>query len=121
MELHQPHSIALTCTGRIRVCIPAGVTSLQLLSDVGTAAGDSRPLGALLSEIRLDTQPIALSDARLLRGFHGMERHGQAAVRWTNGRGVIAIRPRQTMQTLELEVAHLFRQPPGANADTGRR
>lgn len=68
---------------------------------------DRRRLGALLTGIAIEGTPICLDDARLARGFHGTERHGDALVRWTNGNGVLSLPDALTDRRLEITVASL--------------
>jgi Ca2+-binding RTX toxin-like protein len=102
------HSSNLETVGTTRIEVPAHITELHLLSPHGRVPGDRRQLGALLIRVSIDDRAIALSDARLLRGFHGIERHGDHLVRWTGGAGVIAIDQSPSPQIVEIEIAVLM-------------
>jgi T5SS/PEP-CTERM-associated repeat protein len=108
---HRPatHRIALDQVGLIRAVVPAGVTEVHMHSPVGYAMGDYRPLGALLLSLALDGRPIGLGHPRLLRGWHGIERHDGQVVRWTNGEAAITLDRADVDQVIEIRVGTLIR------------
>jgi hypothetical protein len=102
---------AINRVGKHRIAIEPGATGVRLLSPVGQADGDSRSLGAAITLIALDGEPVALTDLRLTRGFHAAE----AAWRWTSGTGVIALDAAEVVRTLDIEVVALaFQQDVAA-------
>jgi hypothetical protein len=110
------YRIRLDQPGLTRVVCPPDVTDIHLISPIGYASGDFRPLGALLTELRLNGQPLPLTHPALARGFHRLEQHGDTTVRWTNGAAVLAVGACSTLRapnkpaerTLEITIATLM-------------
>jgi hypothetical protein len=90
---------------RFRLPPAAGVARLVSLSAIAAhvwaQSDDHRRLGVAVSRIGLDGVPIALADARLGAGWHGVETVG-GNWRWTNGDAELDV---TGGQVLELEVA----------------
>jgi hypothetical protein len=107
-NLPHPHEIVITESGTISATVPAGTDEIHLITPSGRVPHDRRLLGALLLDVKLNGQPIELSDPRLTRGFHAVERHGQNQVRWTNGNGVITIPPSSLPQIIEVVFADMI-------------
>ncbi len=89
--------------------LPARTDTIRLLSrssvpaEIREDSDDDRKLGVAVSRVALDGQALALTDARLLAGWHAAEYSGaEPAWRWTDGDAVIASRG---ARTLELEIA----------------
>jgi hypothetical protein len=87
------------------VRVPAKVAELKLLSASGQALGDRRWLGALLTQITLGGEEIALGDDRLARGFHRVEDQNNKRVRWTDGTGVLELHPQKESRVCVVKVA----------------
>jgi hypothetical protein len=83
--------IDLATTGVVRRLIPAGTQTVRLHSATAQRGRDLRALGAAIGGLCLDGQAIALDDARLLRGFHQVERDGGQTWRWTEAEAVINV------------------------------
>ena len=84
-------SPAHAAEGRIWLVAPAGAGELVLTSQAGRpaevspAGADPRRLGVAVAKVRVDGRPLDLADPAFGRGFHELERLGEAAWRWTDG------------------------------------
>lgn len=78
--------------------MPSSVQDIRLISDIFVpndmdGGGDRRELGLNLTLLSVSDasacRVVAVDDARLGRGFHPAERHGEALWRWTRGDAVL--------------------------------
>jgi microcystin-dependent protein len=83
--------------------IPAGTSSIRVISETSFAPGDRRRLGAAVSNIALDGVAIDLEDPRLQNGFHEAE----PLWRWTDGAAFLAIEPRPYPVEMMIDVLAL--------------
>ena len=82
--------LVIEAPGTYRVAAPPGAAALRLVSPAPARHdADERRLGATVTAVAFDGKSVPLDDARLARGFHGVERHGGHAVRWTDGDALI--------------------------------
>jgi Hint domain len=78
----------LETVGIHSVTLPAGSTGLVRLASVAArATGDHRRLGAGITTVALNGDPLPLDDGRLALGFHGIEACGR--LRWTDGQALL--------------------------------
>ncbi len=101
--------IVLTAAGSFIHTLPSGTTRVELMSGHFTPLGDGRRLGACITSVALDGTPVALDRAMFAEGFHEVEERDHSLSRWTNGRGVLIVSPKQADQILELGVAYVIR------------
>ena len=95
--------------GRVaRFRLPAAAREVRLVSrsavpaETGSAE-DHRLLGVAVGGIRLDGAAIGLDDARLGRGWHGIEGDGEhGAWRWTDGEASLSL---EGGRVLDVEIA----------------
>jgi hypothetical protein len=87
------------------VVIPRGTGLLHLVSDSDTPVGDLRRLGALIRRLYVGGVALDLDDHRLDAGFHRIESHTGAKLRWTDGDAAIRLEPRPFPQRCKIEVA----------------
>jgi hypothetical protein len=80
------HDVAFDRAGEHHVTIPAGTTTIRLLSATGFCAGDRRRLGIAIRHLALDEEMLDWTDRRLQGGFHTAE----ACWCWTDGAALIA-------------------------------
>jgi hypothetical protein len=97
--------VTLNGPGCARVMVPHEVHTLRLVSAAARLAGDRRLLGALVTGLRIDGAAVPLNDARLVRGFHDVERHDGQPVRWTDGAAVLGLGTESGARLVEIEVA----------------
>lgn len=93
--------------GTVRITVPQGASRVRLDVPTRRIAPDTRQLGALVTAVRVDHEPVNCADARLGRGFHQPESHRGAAVRWTGAEGLITLEAAPYPRLLEVEVLHL--------------
>ena len=105
----QPHSITLTAPGHFVFVLPPGVTTVELLSGHFVPQGDGRRLGACITSLALDGDPVALDRQMLAAGFHPIEESNETLSRWTDGRGVLTIPESAVERVLEIGVQHVIR------------
>jgi hypothetical protein len=85
--------LLLDAPGEYSLHVPAEATAVRLVSPSRRPGSDRRRLGALIRALCIDGRDVALDDARLGLGFHEPERHGAAAVRWTDGAAMLRLDP----------------------------
>jgi MoaA/NifB/PqqE/SkfB family radical SAM enzyme len=100
--------VYVTNPGVISVTVPGHVETATLRSITGRKGTDQRLLGALVGRLQIDNEVLELHDARLSAGFHQVERHGLHLVRWTAGRGRIALGKAASDRVLTIEVAAIL-------------
>jgi len=99
--------VSVNSIGRNVYSIPPGVSSVRLVSEAATYAHDPRTLGAAITRISVDGEPISMADPLLHDGFHDLEREGVRTWRWTNGEAEVPILEYGKDRALEIEVAAL--------------
>jgi hypothetical protein len=89
----------VTEAGLLTGTIPAGTQQLRLRSLAGPPqiGPDRRQLGAAIRRITLGGRPVALDDPRLQRGFHPIDREGDATWRWTEAEAILAVDARRKL------------------------
>jgi hypothetical protein len=97
--------IVLERSGSARVDLARGVAAVRLASAAAYPPGDRRRLGALVSGLRIDGRNIAMDHPVFAGGFHAVEIHGEARVRWTDGMGMLGLGPAQRERVLQIDVA----------------
>jgi hypothetical protein len=102
------HLVALTTPGVTRATVPPGVEAVHFCSTAESTPEDHRTLGALITHVQLDGEPIALFDPCLTSGFHAVEQHGAHIVRWTNGEAVLTLAPSARERVLDIGIATLL-------------
>ena len=113
--------------GRWTVPLPAGTRGVRLLSrsfvpeHIDRGQNDRRRLGLALTAITLDARPVALADAALASGFHGLERDDTTEWRWTDGDALLRLRPMRQATTLELHARTWARYWQAQNRRRGSR
>jgi len=103
--------LRIDAPGTYRIAPEPGAAAVRLVCEAGRYGVDARRLGATVTGIAFDGVAVPLGDARLARGFHELEQHGAAAVRWTDGDALIAFGA-EPPATVEIRVASV----PGARA-----
>jgi hypothetical protein len=99
--------VSVNAIGRNVYSIPAGVSSVRLVSGAATYAHDPRTLGAAISRMSVDGEPVSMADPLLHQGFYDIERDGARTWRWTNGDAKIPVLEFGKGKELEIEVAAL--------------
>ena len=101
---------AVLGTDRLEVTLPvtdgAPMTVLRLVSPPGRPRGtlDSRRFGVAVRGVELDGRAIALDDPGFGEGFYAVERHDNAAWRWTNGDATLALPPSTSARVMVLHL-----------------
>lgn len=113
-----------------RFAVPAGARSLRLLSrsfvpaDTRPCAGDWRRLGVAVGDIVVQSgdtrRRIALDGPELGRGWHAIERAGDATWRWTDGDAALPIGGGENGCVLEIRL-HASGQYPVPGDEAPRR
>jgi hypothetical protein len=111
--------VLLSRIGSTRVVVPGDVEIVRLVSGTARPPEDGRRLGALVTGLRLDGVAIPLDDSLLADGFHGIETHGPARVRWTDGAATLALGRAPSHRILRIEVAMLKSDSPPAASNPG--
>ena len=92
--------------------LPAGCQGVRLLSNAATPAEsepwreDRRRLGLSVRRIRVGDEDLPLDHPALTAGWWGLERHGGAPVRWTDGAAWLPVAPGEA-RTLEITAGRL--------------
>jgi hypothetical protein len=100
LDAESVQSVAIDRVGAHDICVEPGIAALRLISPVGFASGDGRPLGVALMRIECDGECIALTDRRLAQGFHDAE----PGWRWTSGVGVIELGASKQSRVVSIDV-----------------
>jgi hypothetical protein len=108
--LSLPLDVRLAGAGPVNISIPGDISIVRLVSSTFRPAGDARRLGVLVGGITLDGRPVPLADGRLADGFHAIETHGAAKVRWTDGAAILALGPARRERALRVDI--LSAPPP---------
>lgn len=80
-----------------RFLLPANARDVRIRSGAGVPAEidpeshDRRSLGVAVAGLIVDGRPISLDASAFGPGFHGVERNGAAAWRWTSGEATLAV------------------------------
>jgi len=106
--------VLLSRIGSTRVVVPGEVEIVRLVSGTARPPEDGRRLGALVTAIRVDGVAVPLEDSLLADGFHAIETHGPARVRWTDGAATLATGRAPSHRILRIEVAMLKSDEPPA-------
>jgi hypothetical protein len=85
------HIVELKMPGFHGYTIPPGTRRIRIISDPMVFPPDSRKLGAAITDLWIGGKPLALSDARLVSGFHLTESDGEHTWRWTDGAAVVSL------------------------------
>jgi hypothetical protein len=85
------HHVELKTPGFHSYTIPAGTGRIRIISEPMLLPPDSRTLGAAITDLWIGGRPLALSDARLVSGFHLTESDGKRVWRWTDGAAVVSL------------------------------
>jgi Nucleotide-diphospho-sugar transferase len=85
------HIVELKMPGFHGYKIPPGTRRIRIISDPVLLPPDSRMLGAAITDLWIGGSPLALSDARLVSGFHLTESDGEHTWRWTDGAAVVSL------------------------------
>jgi hypothetical protein len=96
--------VTVAAAGSVDIAVPADISIVRLLSPVFRPPGDARRLGVLLGGIMLDGRSLPLADGRLADGFHAIETHGEAKVRWTDGAGLLVLGPAPGARALRVDI-----------------
>ncbi len=91
---------------RIRLCSAAGVPA-----EMDVASDDERLLGVGVGSLAFNGQPVALDDARLGAGWHGMETQDEIAWRWTDGDAALDIAGPGRLMVGIVRVMHVWATP----------
>lgn len=85
LEYAAVQTVWLPEEGSVRIAVIPGMVALRLRSPAARMGGDSRLLGAAISEILRDGAPVDLAGPALTAGWHGAE----TGWRWTDGAGLV--------------------------------
>ncbi len=91
--------------------LPPWAREVAILSRAGIPAGrdpqdgDCRTLGVRLHAVFLNERFVPLDAPSLVRGFYPLEKSTESAWRWTDGCGVLALRPSSAPLALRLRIA----------------
>jgi hypothetical protein len=102
--------------GPLRIDLPPGAAGVMICTRARMVPGDARRLGAVVSRIALDDQPIDLDHPALAFGFHGIEGEPGHHWRWIDDAAFIAI---AAPAVLEVDL-HSLAPMPGKEIDTWR-
>jgi hypothetical protein len=100
------HIVELKTPGFHSYAIPAGTRRIRIISDPILLPPDSRKLGAAITDLWIGGRPLALSDARLVSGFHLTESDREHIWRWTDGAAVVSL-PLKSVD-VQFDVSALF-------------
>jgi hypothetical protein len=100
-------TVALTKTGTVRATLPAGAAALHLVSAACRVGVDLRPLGALVTAVRVDAARLPMTGPHWRRGCHALERHDGREVRWTDGSAILTVTPAAFDRPVAIDVAVL--------------
>ena len=95
---------------RLEVTLPvtdgAPMTVLRLVSPPGRQRGslDSRRFGVAVRGVELDGKALSLDDPGFGEGFYAIERHDNAAWRWTSGDATLALPPSTSPRVMVLHL-----------------
>jgi hypothetical protein len=101
---------AVLADDRLEVTLPAAhgapMTVLRLVSPPGRPRGslDSRRFGVAVRGVELDGKALALDDPGFGAGFYAIERHDNAAWRWTSGDATLALPPSTSPRAMVLHL-----------------
>jgi hypothetical protein len=98
--------------GRLRIDLPRGAAGVMICTRARMVPGDARRLGAVVSRIALDDQPIDLDHPALAFGFHTIEGEPGHHWRWIDDAAFIAI---SAAAVLEIDLHALLPAPAPEN------
>ena len=104
--------------------LPAATREVRLVSHVAVPAAvrhspDWRTLGVRIDAVFLNERFVPLESPIFRAGFHGIERAGDRAWRWSDGHGILALPPSPTPTALRLKIGESL--PHWQNPATARR
>ena len=104
--------------------LPAATREVRLVSHVAVPAAvrhspDWRTLGVRIDAVFLNERFVPLENPIFRAGFHGVERQGDRAWRWSDGHGILPLPPSPTPTALRLKIGESL--PHWQNPATARR
>ena len=89
---------------RLHFTLPAGTSTIHLISPLRNHEVDTRQLGVAIQGIEVDGRPVPLDGAEMRAGFHQLEQAGNVAWRWTNGAALVDLPELQEPASLVVAV-----------------